>query len=495
MRSTAQHGIIYEVFADFSPELKRAFVLPLLKKAVLDYEILKNFRPVSNLSFLSKLVERIVCVQFVDHLKAHHLYEVFQSAYRQLHSTETALLRVQNDLLRAVDTHGGAILVLLDLSAVFDTIDHQRLLHTLESSFGIKGKVLDWFQSYLTGRTQTVQIKKSTSEPHELKYGVPQGSVLGPILFTIYTTPLGQLIRRHSLTFHLYADDTQLYLAFKPSEPSSIVNNISRLEKCVDDIRAWMKLNLLKLNDDKTELLVITSRPSTSQSLHISIKVGDQDISPSEEPPKNLGVIFDSTCSLKDHVSNVCRSINFNLYSIGKIRKYLDRPTVEKLVNATITSRLDYCNSLMFGIPKELISQLQKRQNHAARVITKWRKYDHITPVLVGLHWLPVKQRIDFKILLLTYKALNRHQTILHTFSQLFLNLTLSGVPHLYIQLPNGQYLSDLCKMCNLEANQRKMWTGDHRILTYIFKWERLNTAGHSHTVSIGHSVVPLYND
>ena len=168
-----------------------------------------------------------------------------------------------------------------------------------------------------------------------------------------------------------------------------------------------MKLNLLKLNDDKTEMLVITSRPSTSQSLNISVKVGDQYINPSDEPPKNLGVIFDSTCSLKDHVANVCRSINFNLYSIGKIRKYLDRPTVEKLVNATITSRLDYCNSLMFGIPKDLMSQLQKRQNHAARVITQWRKYDHITPVLVDLHWLPVKQRIDFKILLLTYKALN----------------------------------------------------------------------------------------
>ena len=156
-----------------------------------------------------------------------------------------------------------------------------------------------------------------------------------------------------------------------------------------------MKLNLLKLNDAKTELLFITSRPSTSLLLHISIKFGDQ-------------YIFDSTCSLKDHVSYVCRSISFNLYSIAKIRKYLDQPTVETLVNAIITPRLDYYNSLMFGIPNELISQLQKRQNHAARVITKWRKYDHITPVLVDLHWLPVKQRIDFKILLLTYKALNR---------------------------------------------------------------------------------------
>ena len=113
-----------------------------------------------------------------------------------------------------------------------------------------------------------------------------------------------------------------------------------------------MKLNLLKLNDDKTELLVITSRPSRSQSLDISIKVGDQYISPSDDSPKNLGVIFYSTCSLRDHVANVCRSINFNLYSIGKIRKYFDRPTVEKLVNATITSRLDYCNSLIVRHPQ-----------------------------------------------------------------------------------------------------------------------------------------------
>ena len=131
-----------------------------------------------------------------------------------------------------------------------------------------------------------VIIKKSTSEPHELQYGVPQGSVLGPILFTIYTTPLCELIRRHGLTFHLYADDTQLYLTFKPSEPSSINNIISQLENCIEDFRAWMKLNLLKLNDDKTEMLVITSRPSTSQSLNISVKVGDQYINPSDEPPK-----------------------------------------------------------------------------------------------------------------------------------------------------------------------------------------------------------------
>ena len=391
--------------ADFSPELKRAFVTPLLKKAILDSEILKNYRPVSNLSFLSKLIERIVCVQLVDHLKQNNLYEVLQSAYRQQHSTETALLRVQNDLLQAVDKHGGAILVLLDLSAAFDTIDHSKLLETLEKSFGISGSALQWVSSYLTDRTQTVQVGEALSEPQKLKYGVPQGSVLGPILFTIYTTPLGQLIRSHGLSFHLYADDTQLYLAIKPSDATSTSDAKQRIEACVSDIRTWMKGNFLKLNDDKTEVLVITTKQGASDPPDITVKVGDQEIPPSDIPPRNLGVTFDSTLSLKTHVANVCKSLNYNIYSIGKIRKYLDRSTAEKMVNATITSRLDYCNSLLYGIPDGLCDKLQMCQNNAARVITGTRKFDHIKPVRVDLHWLPVKYRIMYKIMMITYKA------------------------------------------------------------------------------------------
>ena len=239
------------------------------------------------LSFVSKLIERIVCVQLVDHLKENDLYEIFQSAYRQLHSTETALLRVQNDIIQVVDS-GGAILVHLDLSAAFDTIDHQKLLDLIDYSFGIRGDTLRWFKSYRQDRTQTVQIGSSISEPVTLKYGVPQGSVLGPILFTMYTTPLGNIIRNHDLDLRLYADDTQLYISFRPCDPISRQTAISQNETCIKDIKPWMTNQLLKLNDDKTELIIIITSETTSRQEDVVINTGVSPIAPSMEPPRNL---------------------------------------------------------------------------------------------------------------------------------------------------------------------------------------------------------------
>ena len=180
------------------PQMKIALITPLLKKILLDPETLKNFRPVSNLSYISKLIERVVAERLNDHLTSNNLHEVLQSAYKKFHSTETALLQVQNDLLMSIDADGGAILVLLDLSAAFDTIDHSVLLNRL-SDLGIHGAVLSWFKSYLTGRRQSVKIKGQRSSERDLPFGVPQGSVLGPILFTIYTIPLGNIARSHGL--------------------------------------------------------------------------------------------------------------------------------------------------------------------------------------------------------------------------------------------------------------------------------------------------------
>ncbi|KAK3744261.1 hypothetical protein QZH41_007431 [Actinostola sp. cb2023] len=232
-------------------QFKDAVVTPILKKASLNPEILKNYRPVSNLPFVSKIVEKAVVLQISSHLEKNDLYDIYQSAYKKQHSTETALVRVQNDLLMALDSGSSVILLMLDLSAAFDTIDHSILLHRLSHRFGIKEKVLEWFESYLSDRRQAVVVNAITSSWHYLPFGVPQGSVLGPILFTMYISPIGDLVRRHNISYHMYADDTQLYLSFRSQDQASLDVAKSSMEQCFNAIKKWMHSNFLKLNEDK----------------------------------------------------------------------------------------------------------------------------------------------------------------------------------------------------------------------------------------------------
>ena len=354
----------------------------------------------------SKLIEKIVVAQLNAHLIANNILEKFQSAYKAFHSTESALLRVQNDLLRAVDTHGAAILVMLDLSAAFDTIDHATLLKALEFQCGITGTVLKWFGSYLSGRVQAVKIGSVLSAFLNLAFGVPQGSVLGPILFVLYTSPISSIVDRHGLKFHLYADDTQLYIAFKPKDPVSRTSAIASVEACANDLRAWMANNFLKLNDDKTELIIIKAKATKSEPFDITI--GNDAIHPvltEKDFPKNLGVYFDPNLSLDYNISKKVRSINSALFKIGRMRRYLDYKSCKILINTLMVSRLDYCNALLYGLPARAIQPLQRLQNRAARTLTLTPKFASISGVLRDLHWLPVEKRIVFKVLLFCYKA------------------------------------------------------------------------------------------
>jgi hypothetical protein len=230
----------------FPQSLKHAIVVPHLKKPSLDNTILKNFRPVSNLPFISKIIEKVIASQFKAHLADHDILDAFQSAYRSGHSTETALIRVQSDLLNAIDNQDTAILLLLDLSAAFDMINHRILLHRLHNTFGVTGQALEWFKSYLNNRSLAVQIENTRSESRTVAFEVPQGSVLGPILFTCYMTPLGQIFNRHGLQRHFYADDSQLYITFK--HPTQTDQAVDSIEQCIVEIRAWMQNNFLKLN-------------------------------------------------------------------------------------------------------------------------------------------------------------------------------------------------------------------------------------------------------
>jgi exonuclease III len=374
-------------------DLKTAVVKPLLKKPSLDRNELKNFRPVSNLPFLSKILEKVVLCQLLSHLDSNNLCNPFQSAYRAGRSTETVLLRVVNDILSALDEDKLSILLLLDNSAAFDTIDHSILLSRLETVFGIRFTALQWFSSYLQNRTQYVSVNNSSSDPSPLVFGVPQGSVLGPVLFIMYTTPLSSIIQQHAVNHQLFADDTQLQQSCKPAD---IHSTTQILQKCTTDIKSWMTTNMLKLNDDKTEALLFTGSTSADFSLPASITVGSSDIYFSDSA-RNLGFIMDSALTMKQHITKVCQVCYFELKRISSIRKFLSEDATKTLVTSCILSRLDYCNSLLIGCPDSTLYPLQKVQNSAARLIYGVNHRQPSTPLLVKLHWLPVSERIKYK--------------------------------------------------------------------------------------------------
>lgn len=390
----------------FPTSMKHAVISPILKKQNLDRENMANYRPVSNLSYVSKLTERVVARRLDHHCVRNHIHCTFQSAYRTRHSTETALLRVQNDILQSVDSKGGAILVLLDLSAAFDTIDHQLLINLFQTNFGIEETPLAWLKSYLEDRTQCVKIREATSSKTPLRFGVPQGSVLGPRLFSLYTRPLSDVIKRHQIQHHSYADDTQLYIAIDPQSSSDIAPAVRKIENAVSAIKDWMDEHFLKLNEAKTEVLVV--KQPTLSVYPLSIDICSCPITPSKQV-RDLGVTFDSTLNAETHVRATCKTAFFHLRNIANIRRYLSAQATEALIHAHVMSRIDYCNSLLFGIPAHCIQRLQRVQNAAARVILQRRRSDPATPLLQTLQWLPVEQRIALKLLCIVFQC--KHDT------------------------------------------------------------------------------------
>ena len=306
----------------------------------------------------------------------------------------------------SMDKQEVILLVLLDLSSAFDTIDHKLMLDTLEFDFGVTGKALLWLRSFLSDRKQRVHIKKEFSKDYNVNHGVPQGSCLGPVLFLLYISQLFDVVSRHLPSAHGYADDTQLYMSFRPE--SSIAQNqaMLALEECITDMHSWLLTHKLMFKDSKTEFLIIGTRQQLSKIQIDSVKVGGVDIKPVEKV-RNLGSWFDNHMSMNIHVGKVCSKAFRGLYNIRQIRKFLSMDSTKTLIHAFVTSHLDYCNSLLAGIPQYQLQKLQKVLNAAARLIYQSPRHSHITPILISLHWLPVKFRVDFKIALLVYKALN----------------------------------------------------------------------------------------
>ncbi|KAK3520357.1 hypothetical protein QTP70_023824, partial [Hemibagrus guttatus] len=287
----------------------------------------------------------------------NNLHDPNQSGFKAAHSTETALLE---KLHAARLAKLSSVLILLNLSAAFHTVNHKTLLSTLRS-LGICGTAWEWFASYLDGRSYQLY-------PH--------------------------------MDFHT----TAMPMTPNLSSPSLPPTASARISACLADISSWMTAHQLKLNPSKTELLIIPGDPSPAQDLTISLS--NSMISPSATA-RNLGVTMDNQLSFSSHVTNVTRSCQFLLYNIRRIRPFLSTQATHVLVQSLVISRLDYCNSLLAGLPLNAIRPLQMIQNAATRLVFNLPKFSHTTPLLRSLHWLPVAARIRFKTLMLAYKAKN----------------------------------------------------------------------------------------
>ena len=390
----------------FPKQLKTALVHPLLKKQTLDSDLFSSYRPVSNLTFLSKIIEKAVNLQLIEYLDQNELFPSLQSGYRKGHSCETAVLRIHNDILFSLDKQSHTCLMLIDLSAAFDTINHNCLLNRLKTLYNMDNVVLKWIKSYLSDRHYKVCINGAVSKEIELEIGVPQGSILGPLLFILYTKGLQSLAKRYDFSIHLYADDTQLYFELDPKMDSA--DAIVKLENCFTDIKKWMALNYLKMNDGKTEIMEIHS-PYTSKAPHDVFNLDNCEIIPTHIA-KNLGFWFDNHLNLEKQINYVSQVCYQNLRKIGRIGSKLTKDLKIQLVHSFIHSMIDYCNGTYFALTNIQLKKLQKIQNAATRFIfgLKGRdRFQPMTPLLRELHFLPVAFRIQFKISLLVFKCIN----------------------------------------------------------------------------------------
>ena len=402
--------------ATFPSKFKLALISPLLKKPGLPKSDLANFRPISNLNTIGKILERLALSRFFPHVSKSPSFSPLQSAYHKFHSTETALLKLTNDIMETIDSGKITILTALDMSAAFDTLDHITFLHRLQHTFGLSGYIIAWIQSYLTDRSSFVEIDSSSSPSTTILTGVPQGFVLGPLLFVLFISPIANIINSDQsnqnsiVSFHQYADDTQLYIG---TNSSTLTSQITSIESCSQRVHDWLLNNGLHLNPSKSEAIAFYN-PRSKPLAALAESIGTVSVAGSpiklQFSIENLGVYFDSTMSFDKQVYKTCKACYFHIRALRYFRASLTPEASKTIAAAIVGSRHDFCNFLLAGTSVSNLARLQLVQNTLARVVAQKPRFCHITPVISDLHWLPVRHRISFEIATVSYRVLQFQQ-------------------------------------------------------------------------------------
>ena len=390
-------SILTSVFPDL---LKNTVLRPLLKNPTGNIEDFKMYRPVCSLPFPAKLLERVVYEQLKDYLLSNNLLPYYQSSYREHYSCETALLRMTTDIQQLMYEGNNVMLIILDSSAAFDTIDQKLLLEKLEKNYNIKQDALKLLSSYFKNRHFSVKINNTIGAENLVEHGVPQGSLLGPLFYNLYTKKIENIVLSHNLYIQSYADDCQIYTPFTDQTQQEAENN---LNNCLKAIELWMKNNFLKLNAEKTKIKIFRKKTSEAiQDLNILGKV-------TEEPIKVLGASLNNIFKFHNFVAHKVRICNLHLRNLYMIRNSLDTKTRILLVSNLILTTLDYCNILLLGCTDKDLKPLKLMINKAIRFIYNVKFKTHITPYLKLSHFLPIKYRIKFKACMIGYKIYNCH--------------------------------------------------------------------------------------
>lgn len=386
----------------FPDELKMAKVVPLFKQG--KTSLIENYRPVSILNYFSKFFEKIMYNHIIEFLNENNILSKYQFGFRQKHSTNHALITIVEKIARALDNKQQVIGVYLDFRKAFDTVDHQILLSKLQK-YGIRGKTLEWFQSYLHNRTQYVEYNNSHSTVKHISMGVPQGSILGPLLFLIYVNDISDVSDK--LYSILFADDTNVFI-----EGSNLNNLINTLNEELHKLTMWLDSNKLTINLSKTHYMIFhRSRIKQSNDATINVLLNNTPIM-KVNSTKFLGVIIDNKLNWTEHILAVKRKIARGLAILCKIRKKLDKRVLKQMYYSYIECHLIYCIEIWGNTNKTNITSLFRLQKKAIRLITYSHYRAHTEQLFMSLNILPLLKLVQYRIAIMMFKFSNNELPI-----------------------------------------------------------------------------------